>query len=84
MGQSCHHDQCCQTRADDTALVNIKDAYATPRSAKEASDDDGSAMASNSSRFDREIPELTLLKMRGGVKHMKPYKFKSGAVYTGQ
>ena len=23
--QSCHHDQCCQTRADDTALVNIKE-----------------------------------------------------------
>lgn len=88
MGQYCSDDkQCCHGKDRSTEIQPAQ----LPRT---ASEDRGSEFDrsknneensdSTPSYFCREMVELTALQKTGGVQNMKPYKFKTKAVYTGQ
>merc|ERR1719456_1379340 len=81
---------CCQSKDEANLDMNSKSLSAleeqgtTRDQADEEAEEEDESSALATSYFDRELAELNRIKKRGGVENMKPYKFKSGAVYKGQ
>lgn len=95
MGQYCSDDHDCCSSKDKNAEImpaalprTMEEELGSPGhelyTHMESNEEEEDGAVTSASYFHRDLEELALLQKKGGVTSMKPHRFSSGAVYTGQ